>query len=84
MLTRAEQADEMLLMGLRLAEGLDLARLADVGGLAPSKVVLSRLEDLGMLERPSPDRIRATRAGRFVLNEVVRQLALSFEPVLQG
>ena len=27
-LTEAEQADEMLLMGLRLAEGIDLGRLA--------------------------------------------------------
>ena len=49
-LTRSESADEMLLMGLRLHEGLDLDDLATVGGLAPSAAVLADLEDLGLLE----------------------------------
>ena len=77
----AEQADEMLLMGLRLAEGIDLTRLARIGRVAPGSASVLRLERLGMLERLGTDRIRATRAGRFVLNEVVRQLALGFEQV---
>ena len=76
-----EQADEMLLMGLRLAEGIDLGRLAQIGGKRPSATVIARLEKLGMLDRPDAQRLRATRAGRFVLNEIVRQLALSLEPV---
>ncbi len=75
-----EQADELLLMGLRLSEGIDLARLAAIGGVRPSTTVVARLEGLGMLEMPRTDCIRATRAGRFVLNELVRQLALAFEP----
>ena len=33
----AEQADEALLMGLRLSEGLDLDRLAAVSGLRPGR-----------------------------------------------
>ena len=34
-LSRAEQADEALLMGLRLSEGLDLDRLLAVSGMRP-------------------------------------------------
>ncbi len=34
-LSRPEEADEMLLMGMRLREGLDLDRLADVSGVRP-------------------------------------------------
>ncbi len=50
-LSRAEQADEMLLMGLRLREGVDLDRLAALGGLAPSKQTIDGLVGLGLLER---------------------------------
>jgi oxygen-independent coproporphyrinogen-3 oxidase len=81
-LTAEEQADELLLMGLRLAEGIDLARLARIGGVRPDRAVIDRLVGLGMLEVFGNDRIRATRAGRFVLNEVVRQLSKSFRPDL--
>jgi oxygen-independent coproporphyrinogen-3 oxidase len=80
-LSREEQADELLLMGLRLTEGVDLARLAATGGVQPSSEALARLECLGMLEREGRERIRASRSGRFVLNEIVRQLSLSFERV---
>ncbi|MGE0766568.1 MAG: radical SAM family heme chaperone HemW [Hyphomicrobiaceae bacterium] len=79
-LETGEQADEMLLMGLRLTEGLDLTRLTRVGQVRPSVRAIRHLESLGMLEQPTPERLRATSAGRFVLNEVVRQLALAFEP----
>ena len=79
-LTLDEQADEMLLMGLRLAEGLDLARLARIAQVRPASRTVRHLESLGLLEQPGPQRIRATPAGRFVLNELVRQLALAFEP----
>ncbi len=51
--TRAEQADEMLLMGLRLREGVDLGRLAALGGVGPSKQVMDGLMALGLLERLS-------------------------------
>jgi oxygen-independent coproporphyrinogen-3 oxidase len=81
-LTAEEQADELLLMGLRLSEGIDLVRLARVGGVRPDQAVIDRLAGLGVLEVFGNDRIRATRAGRFVLNEVVRQLSKSFRPDL--
>lgn len=48
-LSDAEQADEMLLMGLRLSEGLELARLAALG-VCPSAEVISELSGLGLLQ----------------------------------
>lgn len=74
-LTAAEQADEMLLMGLRLAEGLDLARLAELTGIAPSVAAIADLVALDRLERLSATRIRVTPEGRFVLNAIVAKLA---------
>jgi putative oxygen-independent coproporphyrinogen III oxidase len=73
-----EAADELLLMGLRLAEGVDLERLAGIGGVQPASASIARLERLGMLEWRGRRRLAATRAGRFVLNEIVRQLSASF------
>ena len=80
LLTPAEEADELLLMGLRLAEGVDLDRLAAIGGVAPSAAAIRRLEGLGLLRRPTTGRLVASQSGRFVLNELVLQLARSFEP----
>jgi oxygen-independent coproporphyrinogen-3 oxidase len=77
-LTPAEQADEALLMGLRLAEGMDLARLAEVGGVRPAPRIVGELVELGLLEARDENRLRATPRGRFVLNEVVRKLSMSF------
>ena len=41
-LTRAEQADEMLLMGLRLSEGIDLGRLESLGNVRLDPAVIER------------------------------------------
>ena len=81
-LSRDEQADELLLMGLRLTEGVDLQRLMEVGGVRPDDAVIQRLAALGMLEWMPSRRLRATRRGRFVTNELVRQLAGSFAPAV--
>ena len=50
-LAPAEEADEMLLMGLRLAEGVDLSRLERLAGVAPSEAAIEGLVDLGLLQR---------------------------------
>ena len=74
-LTSEEEGDEMLLMGLRLAEGIDLDRYVRLAGRALDP---ARLDDLlvnGMVERAADDRLRATRAGFFVLDAVVADLA---------
>ncbi len=76
-LSSAEQTDEMLLMGLRLTEGIDLARLAAVGGTRPDARTIRELADLDLLEMPGHDRLRATARGRFVLNTLVLKLSSS-------
>lgn len=77
-LSRAEEADEMLLMGLRLAEGLDLDRLGRICGAGPSAAVVAELTQQGLIETiPGTRRIRASGTGRFILNEIVLRLAVS-------
>jgi len=81
-ISAAEAADEMLMMGLRLEEGLDLARLEKIGGVRPALDLIAELVDLGVLwfDRAG-ERIRAVNHGRFILNEIVLQLSSSFKPV---
>jgi putative oxygen-independent coproporphyrinogen III oxidase len=80
-LDRAEQADEALLMGLRLEEGLDLAQLVKLGSVRPSDAKIAELIALGMITKVgNHDRIRATSRGRFVLNRLVEELSGSFVP----
>jgi len=76
-LTFEEQADEMLLMGMRLAEGLDIARLARVTGRRPSEAAVRSLVEQGLIEELGSV-IKATEAGRFVLNAVVLELSRAF------
>jgi putative oxygen-independent coproporphyrinogen III oxidase len=80
-LSRSEQADEALLMGLRLTEGLDLDRLYAVSGMQTVDGAVDGLVGLGLIERCGVTRLRATRAGQIVLNEVVLRLASSLQPV---
>jgi oxygen-independent coproporphyrinogen-3 oxidase len=73
-LSAAEQADEYLLMGLRLAEGIDLKRLQAIDGRVLDEKRLKELEGQGLLRR-SADRLQATEAGRLVLNRLILELA---------
>ena len=70
-----DQAAEYLMMSLRLAEGTDLTRLARLG-LTLEPAALTELEDLGLVARDGP-RLKATLAGRRVLNAVLRTLMVS-------
>jgi putative oxygen-independent coproporphyrinogen III oxidase len=110
-LDQREQADEMLLMGLRVAEGLDLERLGRVGGVRIDEHAVAELAANGLVEQlPATrsgfgegldeiraclgpglapqaharqgdrNRLRVTRQGRIVLNEVVLALARAFRP----
>ncbi len=79
----AAAADEMLIMGLRLSEGVDLDRLARVSGLRPSQ---ERIEDLacsGLLAL-SPDgrRLRAIGDGQFLINRLALELSASLAPAV--
>jgi coproporphyrinogen III oxidase-like Fe-S oxidoreductase len=79
-LSRADEADEALLMGLRLTEGLDLSRLTARTNLSPGRRTIDELAELQLIERLGADRLRATASGRMVLNEIVLRLAQSFQP----
>jgi putative oxygen-independent coproporphyrinogen III oxidase len=71
------RAEEMLMMGLRLTEGVHEARFERLSGLSLAQhtnaVATQRLIDQGFLEKGN-GRIRATPRGRLALNEVLRQL----------
>ncbi|WP_189341611.1 radical SAM family heme chaperone HemW [Mesorhizobium sp. M2A.F.Ca.ET.042.01.1.1] len=74
-LTRAEEADEFLLMGLRLAEGIDLQRYEALSGRGLSSARLSVLQEEGLVAPVGNARLRATTAGMIVLDAVVADLA---------
>ena len=68
------QADEMLLMGLRLAEGIDLDRHARLSGHALDTARIAALAAEGLVVRTG-QRLRVTAAGFPVLNAVITELA---------
>jgi putative oxygen-independent coproporphyrinogen III oxidase len=73
-LTPEDAAEEYLLMGLRLAEGIDLDRLASIGGRVLDETQLSALEGDGLVAR-NGSRLAATQDGRLVLNRLILELA---------
>jgi putative oxygen-independent coproporphyrinogen III oxidase len=74
-LTRGEQADEFLLMGLRLAEGIEPARYAEISGRPLDQSRIVALAEHGLVETTPPGRLRVTAAGFPVLDAVVADLA---------
>jgi putative oxygen-independent coproporphyrinogen III oxidase len=74
-LTRTEQADELLLMGLRLAEGIELARYATMAGKPLDPERIADLARGGFIETTPERRLRVTAAGFPVLDAVVADLA---------
>jgi len=74
-LTRGEQADEFLLMGLRLAEGIHPERYAAFAGHPLDAARIATLDAQGMVEATPEGRLRVTRAGFPVLDAVVADLA---------
>ncbi|MEM1318087.1 MAG: coproporphyrinogen III oxidase, partial [Pseudomonadota bacterium] len=78
-LTDEELADEMLIMGMRLREGVDLNRYTQTTGIAIDPIRLQDLKGHGMVESWTDDqgrpRLRATPAGWLVLDAVIADLA---------
>jgi len=74
-LTREEMADEFLLMGLRLAEGIDIARYAALAGRPLDPVRIAALSEHGLVEKTPAGRLRVTLPGFPVLDAVVADLA---------
>ena len=68
-----DAASEMLMMGLRLVEGVDVGRYALLAGRALDQEAVGELVTGGFLEA-TDKRIRATAKGRPVLNALLRRL----------
>ncbi len=74
-LNREERADEFLLMGLRLAEGIDPDRYRALSGRALDERRIAVLRDEGAITVDADGRLRVTQAGFPVLDAVVADLA---------
>jgi len=74
-LTREEMADEFLLMGLRLAEGIDPARYAMLAGRPLDPTRVAALHEHGLVETTADGRLRVSLPGFPVLDAVVADLA---------
>ncbi len=80
-LSHDEMADEMLLMGLRLTQGVDLARLQALCGVAIKAQKIDELVSAGLCEMSSNDEfLRTSDRGICVLNQIVEQLSGALEP----
>ena len=75
LLTREEQSDEFLLMGLRLKEGIDPLRFEEIAGKPLDWQRVQSLKDEGMLEAGADKRLRVSAAGFPLLDAVVADLA---------
>ena len=70
-----ERADEFLLMGLRLAEGIDPARYTALSGRTIDPARIEVLAAHGFVERDGDGSLRVTPSGFPVLDAVVADLA---------
>jgi putative oxygen-independent coproporphyrinogen III oxidase len=74
-LTAGEAADEYLVMGLRLAEGIDPARYSALSGRTLDPKRISILREEGAVETTTDGRLRVTQSGFPLLDAVVADLA---------
>jgi putative oxygen-independent coproporphyrinogen III oxidase len=74
-LTRTERADEFLLMGLRLAEGIDPERFAALAGRRLDERRVAMLRSDRFVELTRAGRLRVTQEGFPVLDAIVADLA---------
>lgn len=74
-LTPKQRGEELVMLSMRLTEGLDLSRLEDLTGLPRHDIVsqenLATLEIEGLINITS-DRVQTTSRGRLVLNGIVQ------------
>ena len=68
-----ERANEYLMMGLRISEGIDLERHRGMAGRGLRKDAVARLEEIGMIAC-GDGRLRTTQQGRLALNSVILEL----------
>jgi oxygen-independent coproporphyrinogen-3 oxidase len=73
-LTAQDQADEYLIMGIRTSDGLDLVDYDAIAPLPLSRERIGELAEMGLVSLEE-GRLKATRAGRLLLNSVIEQLS---------
>jgi oxygen-independent coproporphyrinogen-3 oxidase len=73
-LTGEETANEMLIMGLRVAEGVELARIEAARGRPLNSDALDWLAAQGLVVRHA-GRVRLTPSGRILANRIAAELA---------
>ncbi|MEO3414690.1 radical SAM family heme chaperone HemW [Roseovarius sp. CAU 1744] len=71
-LSGIEQADEYVMMGLRIWDGIDPRRYDALAGRPLSDSTIHSLQDIGMIVA-TDSRIRVTDRGRMVLNTVIKE-----------
>ena len=71
-LSGAEQADEYVMMGLRITDGIDPRRYEGLAGRPLDQSAVGNLQEIGMIIA-SDARIRVTDKGRMVLNAVIKE-----------
>jgi oxygen-independent coproporphyrinogen-3 oxidase len=69
-----DQASEYLLMGMRIAEGIDMDRYAALAGREIDSSKLAGMKSMGLVKRHG-QRLMATADGRKLLNAVIAELA---------
>ncbi|WP_332065271.1 radical SAM family heme chaperone HemW [Bartonella sp. CB189] len=74
-LTKKQQASEMLIMGLRLSEGLDIIRYEKLNSNSLPMEKLITLQQQGLVEMIGNKRLKATQTGRILLDYIINQLA---------
>ena len=72
-LSKKQQADEMVMMGLRLNEGINCKRFQNLSGFSFSENKLTFLKNIQLIEQKEGN-IAATFSGRKVLNSVLAEL----------
>ena len=72
-LTGLDQANEYLMMGLRLSEGVSIKRYLDLNRAEKLSNKFNMLIDIHLL-RAQDDRLYTTQRGRILLNAVLREL----------
>lgn len=72
-IAQRDQADEYLMMGLRVTGGIDRQRYIRMAGQDLPQARLAYLESLGLIQI-TDTAVKATQQGRIVLNSVLREL----------
>lgn len=75
LLSPQDAADEYLLMGMRLKEGISLSRYEAISGTAIRPERIDFLAEHGLVERVDKVRLRATPQGFLLLDAVIADLA---------